>query len=409
MVTKVEEKVFKFVEKHILIFFLCIVTILSIALRVVLYENTYGDYELFLEPWFVALRDGGGLHALSENIGNYNAPYMTILALLTYLPIDAITSIKTVSVIFDYICGITVFLIAYSILKDHKNRKLISAFMYAVVILLPTVFINSACWAQCDSIYVAFALISILFLIKKKYLLSFIFLGISFSFKLQCIFLLPLYILIYIAERKYSVLYILVAVLSFIAMCVPSFFFGNTIQNVFEVYADQSDTYSDYLTMNLPNAYSIFWSRGDDHLILSPNGLIQKIGMGVTVSFFVLIAFLVLRNKVEFNSRAIIEFGLWSVMICTFLLPSMHERYMYLAEILAIVYLIFNKNKFLIPLGLQLITLYGYFYFLFGGGQLDIKLVSIAHLVLFVYYSYDMCKRYFSAKEDKENIQEAIS
>ena len=174
MVTKLETKVFNFVEKHLLIFFLCIVTIISIVIRVILYENSFGDYELFLEPWFNELKAGGGLLALSQNIGNYNAPYMTILALLTYLPFDSLITIKTVSVIFDYICGITVFLITCNILKDHKNKKMIAALLYAIVILLPTVFLNSACWAQCDAIYAAFALISLLFLIKKKYILSFV-------------------------------------------------------------------------------------------------------------------------------------------------------------------------------------------------------------------------------------------
>ena len=192
---KIEEDIWIFIEKNKILIFFIIITALSVFLRISLYGFTFGDYDMFLEPWFYELKDGGGLWALNKNIGNYNAPYMTVLALLTYLPLSPLISIKTFSVIFDYICAIAVALISFEVLKGNKYRKMIALTLYGCVIFLPTVFLNSACWAQSDSIYTAFALLSLLFLIKKKYFRAFLFLGISFSFKLQFIFILPLYIL----------------------------------------------------------------------------------------------------------------------------------------------------------------------------------------------------------------------
>ena len=195
--TKFEKRIWSFIEDNKFIVFLVIITILSIYLRVSMYSYYSGDYELFLKPWFDQLKANGGFAALKTQIGNYNAPYMTIMAFFTYLPFNPLFAIKTVSVFFDYICAIVVSIMTLDILKDNKEKEKIALLLYSAVLFLPTVFLNSACWGQADAIYTAFILISILCLFKKKYAWAFIFLGISFSFKLQFIFILPLYILMY--------------------------------------------------------------------------------------------------------------------------------------------------------------------------------------------------------------------
>lgn len=323
---------------------------------------------------------------------------MTILALLTYLPIPSLISIKLVSVIFDFVCAVAVGKIALFVLKDNKHKEKLALLLYSVVLLLPTVFLNSAYWGQADSIYTAFILVSLLCLIKQKYIKSFILLGIAFSFKLQFIFILPLYILVYISERKFSILHFLIPIVSAFVMCIPSLIFGNTISNCINVYIGQVGTYNEYATLNFPNIYSIFWS-GSSNLINTPNEYVPKIGIFITLFIFVILAFLVLYKKIKFDSKAIIEFGLWSVMICTFFLPHMHERYLFIGDILAIVYLLFNKKKFYIPLLVQLVSVYGYIYLLFSGFGMEMKFLGIANLVLLVIYSKDMVKNFLIEKE----------
>ena len=58
-----------------------------------------GDYQLFLKDWFDYLKANGGIHALKSYVGDYNAPYVTLMALLTYLPIKSLYSIKIISII----------------------------------------------------------------------------------------------------------------------------------------------------------------------------------------------------------------------------------------------------------------------------------------------------------------------
>ncbi len=394
-------KIIKFIEKNKLIFAFMIITALSLLLRSEMFYYISGDYENFLNPWFNQLKYGGGLFALKNNIGDYNAPYMTIMALLTYIPISSIISIKLVSLIFDYICAFTVVEIIKVLLQDKKDNKNLLIDMiigYSIVLCLPTVFLNSSFWAQCDSIYTAFVLIAILFLFKQKYTKSFIILGIAFSFKLQTVFILPLYILMYISERKFSIYNFLIIPLIDLVMCMPAILFGKSITDCILVYFNQASEYSQYLTMNLPNVYSIFIkSNFEDtpNLISNFNDIIAKIGVFFTVFIFILIAIMVLYKKVKFDNIAILEFGIWSILIATFFLPFMHDRYMYMADILGVIYLIYNKRKFYIPIIIELISLYSYMYYLFGYIAIDIQIVSILNLVLIVLYSRDMCKKYF--------------
>lgn len=393
--SELREKIWHLIEKHQYVIFIVIITLLSLVIRINLFSYESGDYQMFLSPWFEELKENGGLKALNIEIGNYNAPYMTIMALLTYLPISPLISIKIVSVIFDYVCAIMVAKIALYLLKDSENKKRIALVLYSATVFLPTVFLNSACWAQSDSIYTAFILISLLYLMKKKFGRAFIFLGIAFSFKLQFIFILPLYILLYISERKFSVLNFLWIIVVGVIMCIPSLIFGNSLWNCIKVYIGQTGTYSDYITLNFPNFYGIFWGIDNNHLILTPSDLLNTIGIVFTIAIFVVLAFLVLERKIKFTPRAIIEFGIWSVLICTFFLPCMHERYLFLADILGILYLIYNKKKYYIPLGIELISLYGYLYYLFNGYTLEMKYISMGYLILMVLYSKDMLQRYF--------------
>ena len=116
----------KFKNYKLTILFI-IITVLSIYVRYLFLEFKSNDYNMFLEQWFYALKNNGGLWALKNSIGNYNAPYLTIMAILTYLPIRPIISIKIVSIIFDYICAAAVMKIVYIILKENKNRNIIFA------------------------------------------------------------------------------------------------------------------------------------------------------------------------------------------------------------------------------------------------------------------------------------------
>ena len=55
------------------------------------------------------------------------------------------------------------------------------------MLMLPSVFFNSAYWAQCDAIYSFFLLLCVACLMKKRELPAFFCAAVAFQFKLQAI------------------------------------------------------------------------------------------------------------------------------------------------------------------------------------------------------------------------------
>ena len=155
--------------------------------------------------------------------------------------------------------------------------------------------------------------------------------------------------------------------------------------------------------MNFPNVYSmLFKSEFTDapNLIQNTNDFVGTLGLYFTMFVFIIIAFMVLYKKVKFDNRAIIEFGIWSILIATFFLPHMHDRYMFMADVLGIIYLLYNKRKFYIPLIIEMISLYTYMYYLNGeNAGISIQVMSVLNFAMIIVFSFDMYKRYFAKGE----------
>lgn len=405
---ELKKNIWKFIDKYKTVIFFILITIVSILIRISVLDRKSDDFVTFLAPWFQKLKENNGLYALKMDIGNYNAPYMTLMAILTYLPFKPIILIKSLSIIFDYVLAIAVTMIVRYIYKQHKNKEVICLAFYSVILFLPTVILNSAYWAQADAIYTAFIMLSLFFLIKKRYTVALIFLGISFAFKLQFIFILPLYIFIYASERRFSVWNFLIIPLVDAVLCVPAIIFGKSIYKCITVYLGQTSEYSAYLSMNFPNIYNLLFPT-KSNFVISPNGSISKLGILFTLFIFFVILLAIMYKKIKFDEQKIIEFGLWSVMIATFFLPSMHERYLFIGDILSVLYFIYNKDKIYIPIGISMVSLYGYSFYLFNQSIIPIQYASILYLILIILVSKNMCKKYFYSNTKEKQEQNLIN
>ena len=394
---KINNKIWNFVDKHTDIIYFSLIVIIAIIIRIIILKQSSGDYDLFLKPWFEELKDSGGLPGLAKNIGNYSPPYMTILALLTYLPIDSLTSIKIVSIIFDFISAIAIMKIVEELLKDKEYKRKISMLLSGIYLFLPTVFLNSAHWAQCDQIYTSFILISILFLLKNDFKKGIIFWAIAFSFKLQAIFIFPLYVLMYISDHKnikFSY-FLLIPVVVFL-LSIPKVIYSHDLLVGFNTYFGQANSYSEYASLNFPNFYSIFLKTNvNSNLISNPNQDFNSVGILITFFILITIAFFVYTKKIKFDKKAVIDFGLFSVLITTFFLPQMHERYLFVGDALGILYLVYNKEKYYIPITIELISLYGYMSFLFSLTPINISTMGIVFLIIIIIYTKNMINNYF--------------
>lgn len=375
---KYEKKLIDFIhENYLLIGFIC-ATIMALFTRLCMISFESNDYIDYLSGWFEYLKTHGGLLALKNYPGDYNAPYMTIMALLTYLPFKKIYLIKMVSIIFDFGLAISACMLVRYLVP--KNKDMYGFITYAVVLFLPEVVINSAIWGQCDSGYTMFVILALLYLLKEKYTKSFIFLGLAFSLKLQFIFILPLFIVVYVMKKKFSILNFLIIPLVNLVLCIPAMIFGKSFKDILLVYFKQVYNFGG-VSRNFLNLYALI---SEDARILVYYGIF----LTIFVCLFMLIY--LIYKRVNLTNKMILNLGLWFLVIVTFLLPSMHERYLFAGSVLSVIYYIVYKENFALMIGIILSAIVTYFGFLFGiyGGLTNI--IVIGYAVVVAYYTKDV-------------------
>ena len=84
---------------------------------------------------------------------------------------------------------------------------------------------------------------------------------------------------------------------------------------------------------------------------------------------------------------------IFTVEVCCFCLPAMHERYGYLPEILAVVYAVINVKRVPICAALQMITMMTYARYLFGSTVTTLWPLSCAMLVIIMIIGYDLYRQ----------------
>jgi len=389
------KKFLKSLEKKEIII-LIVLTLVSLILRALWLNGKSGDYLGFLKIWVYNIRDLGYFKSLKYNIANYNVPYIVILTLISFFKCEPLYPIKIVSIIFDFVCAIY----GAKIVNYLTKNKLYTLITYGVLVFLPTILVNGAMWGQCDSIYASFILISLYYLFKKKYILSFIFLGLSFAFKLQFIFILPVYVLLLFREKKIHFYHFFIIPLVNIIMCLPAIIAGRSFIDTMLIYFEQVDYYED-LVLNFPNLYNLI--QDNEMFFLTNHQIISKIGIIITLSIFVCIWLYCLLKKVKFNNEKILTVAIWSIVICTYFLPRMHDRYMFVADILSVIWFIVYQKKFYIPITINVLSFLTYFRFLFHLEFIGFNILSIVYFVIIMMFTIYVVKLLGDCYESKKN------
>ncbi len=373
--SKLEIKLLDFFQKHKQLLLLIFITIFGLLIRNDLRYFKSGDFVHSLEPWGQYLEQNGGFKGIATLESNYNVAYIYILAFLTYLPKALLAKIKLVSIVFDFATAIIVLLIIRDTFNFNKKSYL-PYLGYTLVLFAPTVILNGTVWGQCDIIYTSFIILSLYLLLKKKYTFSFISYGFAFAFKLQAIFVLPVLLLFYIKERKFSGFnFLLIPLVSFVIF-LPAWILGKPISELYSTYSEQVVSYQS-LVLNYSNIYSLL---PDNYEFFSRSGIFLFLAV---LSGFYIILF---SNKIKLQHADYITIAMITVMICTYFLPSMHERYMFTADILAIIYFFLVPKHYFVPLIIWFLNVNTYLPVLFGFGPvINYPIMSLVYLALLVF------------------------
>jgi len=371
----------EFANKWKAVIFLVFTTILALLLRENFRSYESKDYIFDFLPWCRYLEGNGGFKGIISIQSDYPVSYLYFLALFTFVPFTYLTEIKLLSVAFDFLAAFFVFKIVKKARNDVAG-SFIPYLAFAVSLFIPTIVMNGAIWAQCDIIYVAFILISLYCLMEEKFPLAFVFFGLALSFKLQAIFLIPVYIWLYFKLAKLSLLNFLIVPIVYFLIYIPAVLLGKPVSGLFATYTTQVTEYKS-LVKNFANLYSFL---PDDYDLFFAGGVI--LGLTVVGIFTLLI---IMDEYVRAHPKTIIEVAMLSVMLSTYFLPAMHERYMFAADLLAVIYLFLNPKRFYIPLIIWFINANCYMPFLYDRDPwMSFEILAILNLAVQVILLIDL-------------------
>ncbi|MFZ3070180.1 MAG: glycosyltransferase 87 family protein [Anaerolineaceae bacterium] len=371
--TKLDKTILDFVTKYRNQIFAIIITILALWIRNSFRGYTSGDLVLHLIPWCEYAESHGGFLALAKNppANDYPITYQYILAFLTYLPASYLAKIKVISVIFDFVSAFFVGLFVKKI-GSYTKQSIVPYLAYAVTLFVPTIIMNSAAWGQRDILYTTFVIIALYCFSEEKYSPAFIMYGMAFSLKLQAVFVLPLFLFLYLKTKKFSILNFLWIPVVYFVVYIPALFLGKPLSDIFTAYSTQVGEYKSTV-LNFGNIYNLL---PNNYELFSKAGIIMTIVVLALVFFYLLS-----KDKLEIDAKLLVDLAFVSVMICAYLLPAMHERYMFAADVLGVIYLFAHKDKPYIPILVWFINASGYVTYLFAFGPwVDNKYLALIYL-----------------------------
>ena len=415
--------IFGITMEFIDIFFAVSLIMMGLMARFAVFEMMSGDYEMAFADWMVEIRNchaagipytgvepGGADHFSTFD---YNCLYQYLLIFLNLFNNGGgndMFLVKMSDCIFDIVAAVTVFRIMYEMTHDtHK-----SVMAMGVILVIPTMLLNSAAWAQNDAIYTSFLLLSFLSFIKKRDVRTWLYFAIAFCWKQQALFFAPVLRIAWLRNKtkiRYALLVPAMYVLVIIPATIAGAFVlekvtvsiealtdtgnvswisdfaatgdtlvlepvGRTFGSLLGIYGHQVSMFS-RLTMNYPNIYTIIYSDINKEL----RQMIITCGEFVTIMLLGVLAFYLYNRKFKDSRLFYLTLVVFVSQLVVYCLPCMHERYGYVAEVFAFIYGMFGFKRLCIAIMLQGITLVTYTRFLWGASSS----LTTANLVVFAF------------------------
>ncbi len=394
-----------FVIKNYSKIFLITVTLFALLIRIYFVPWISGDYSNDLQHWFKVFTDNGtsGFKYIFD-IANYPSLYLIIMALTSYLPEFSIESYQNLSTIFyvklpSIIIDFVTAFFVYKFVYEYTKKKYISYIAYTIFLFLPTVIFNGALWAQIDAIYTSFIIISLFYLYKDKYLKSFLFYGVSFAFKTQAILIFPLFILLYF-NKRFSFKYFLLIPFPHIIASFIAFLFGANFLQALKVSGGQRVMSLSNSAPSLP--YLFFGTQSTNIIKLEQFYKFMFLAFFISITILACAVFLyiILNSK---NKMTLDRYILWALVISfsmPFILPSMHERFFYMAEVISLIFAFMRPKYSYIAILINLCSLSTYMSYLIGVPILGLKNISI---IMFVIFCLIMRVLYIESRQNKSS------
>lgn len=349
----------------------------TVAIRLQLLNYRSGDMNDFLLRWCDSIKETGLVQALKSGSIDYNVPYIYFLWLVTKLPYDRVWAIKSLSILCDYGCALAAGLIVWRI---HRSALRAAATSFAILVT-PTVVFNSALWGQSDMVYTAPLVAAVAATLGKRHATAAVFFGLAIAVKLQAVFLLPL-LGVWVLRKEFPWRPLLLIPLVFFLCLVPAWVAGCSLVDLLAIYPRQAN-HSTELTSNAP---SIF--------VFLPNNAewFSAFGLWFAMAAIFMLALACIFTRARTTASLTLRQAATLACLTPFLLPYMHDRYVFLGDVMCVLYAFLRPKYFWVALLVIGASFASYFKFLFGNLPVSLSIASLMLGTACVFLVFDLLR-----------------
>lgn len=343
---------------------------LLLFLRYQLLSMSNGDL-LLIQTWYDFLARNGVKGLADGSFSNYPPAYLYLLWFTTLFGkwVSSAVAVKLIPMAFDLLSAWAIFKIARTKYDDEKPL------LFAVLfLLLPTVMVNSAGWGQIDSAYTSFLLVCFYLILTKRPFWALVAFGAAFSFKAQAIFLLPFLGIMLLWKQVRWFDFFAVPVV-YLLLSMPAALLGRSWESVINLYVGQAGQFQD-LSRNAPNLY-VFIPNEYYHPAL-------EIGLGIFALVMLIWAWVNWRAKPSANPKQLVLAALVSAALVPFLLPKMHDRYFYPADVFSFTAALLAPKLWFVPILFQISSGIAYSAFLLGAHRAIVFIGALVNSALVI-------------------------
>ena len=297
-----------------------------------LWPAVTGDMRHYLIPWLDTILARGQIGAFAEPFSNYTPPYLYLLALVSPLAglFDSISLIKALSV------GATLLLVlaVRHLLSVSECRRNVEIAIW--VALLPSVAVNAAGLGQCDAIWSAACVMAVASAISRKPVSMLLWFGLGIAFKAQAIFLAPFIAQRLLSERISPFLWPL-PVLVYVVAMLPAALAGWPASDLITIYLRQAEWNPEFIS-NASNLWAAVQYG-------APKAGLAWLWLGFAAAAAGSILFVLAFHRLKGTPSNLVGLALLGAMLLPFLLPKMHERFFFLADVLALAYAAIRRDR----------------------------------------------------------------
>ena len=331
--------------------YLAALTLIGLGIRVILRMVITDDWLMYWDPWISDLKEMGFSYLATDRY-DYTPTFVYILWAISRLPINPMTAYKGLHCVLDFVAAGILGKMIWKV-TGSKRKGILS---YGLFLIVPTIWANSALWAQCDIIFMTFLLLCFYYLFEDRPCKAMFFYGMAFVFKLQSLFIFPFLVILWVNKKVDLKHFLWIPALYFLSI-VPAWIAGRPLMDLINIYMAQGaqDVWS--LSIKWPNIYQII---GNQFFLLE----YASAGTWLILGILMVILYAMAQKRYRITNEFIVQMALFFAILTPWFLPHMHERYGCVADILAIIYAMMNTKKFYFPLVQILVSFNSYMAYL---------------------------------------------